>query len=169
MKLHFLFLFCLIGTFSCRKKEELPLQPHISNARASLIPAFSGKDSTLLLTFDYTDGDGDLGFQSSDTLPPFQFGSRFYHNLLLDYYEKRDGEFVQVFIPGSQVPIRYDQRIPYLTPEGRNKAIKGEITVEINLTPFPPVPEVIKFKMRLLDRSLNESNEIETGEIQVNL
>ena len=61
-------------------------------------------------------------------------------------------------------PLRY--RIPDLTPDDRNKAIKGIIVDTIPLNPNP-VYDTIQFSMFIYDRALHKSNVVFTPEIIV--
>jgi len=58
--------------------------------------------------------------------------------------------------------VGYDQRIKYIVQEGKDKTLEGDIEVVLNqvLDEFPN--DTIKFKLILIDRDLNKSNEIET-------
>ena len=58
-------------------------------------------------------------------------------------------------------------RIPYLTPDGKNKALKGEILRELNL-PFPLVNDTMKYDIFIYDRGLHQSNTITTPEFIFN-
>ena len=44
-----------------------------------------GKDSVIQLNISYSDADGDIGLSDTDTLPPFNFSSDFYHNLPIKF------------------------------------------------------------------------------------
>jgi hypothetical protein len=51
----------------------------------------------------------------------------------------------------------FNARIPYLTPDDPNKAIKGIIVDTLTLNPAP-LFDTIKFKFYIYDRALNKSN-----------
>ena len=53
---------------------------------------FSGEG---IISFSYTDGDGDLGLDERDTLPPFGFNDAHYYNMVVDYLKCVNGEFVK--------------------------------------------------------------------------
>jgi hypothetical protein len=117
---------------------------------------------------DFTDGDGDLGLTEADSLPPFQDSGRYYFNVYADYFEKINGEFTQLTVnypfPFGDT-IHYNARLPLLTPEGKEKAIKGTIEYDIAMNTGPKYSDVVKFRVYLYDRALHKSNEIETPEI----
>jgi hypothetical protein len=114
--------------------------------------------------FSFTDGDGDIGLRTTDTISPFHIEGDHYYNFYMDYYEKQNGEFVKIILP---IPFSY--RIPYITPKGKNKAMEGEIIVRIPFqfmdisSPF----DTIKYSAFIYDRALHKSNVIETAEIVV--
>jgi len=171
-----LILITVLGAtlFSCRKIEEYPVEPVIAYDNfVLLLNTQTGKTERGVLSISYTDGDGDLGLDPSDTLPPFNRGSDYYYNFLIKYYEKQNGTFVEVPLlswdPDLQKydTITFNGRFPNLTPEHGNKNIKGVIqdTLYVNnpLSDF----DTIKFKVSIYDRALNLSNEVETPEIIV--
>jgi hypothetical protein len=137
---------------SCMKKEVFPETPQI--AFQSFVPVFdTGKYATRgFLTISFKDGDGDIGLKEDETQPPFDTGSIYYYNYVIDYYEKQNGSFVRV-----DFLIPFSTRIPYLTPEDPNKAIKGIIVDTLMLNP-KPAHDTIKFKFFIYDRALHKSN-----------
>jgi hypothetical protein len=142
----------LIMLSACMKKEEYPIIPVI--AYESFILEFdSGKYAKRgFLTISFKDGDGDIGLRSGQTNPPFDTGSIYYYNYIIDYYEQQNGTFVKVDLNPS-----FNARIPYLTPEDANKAIKGIIVDTLMLNPAP-VHDTVKFKFYIYDRALHKSN-----------
>jgi hypothetical protein len=143
---------------ACLKKEEFPPEPSIAYKSLEQF----GDSASLVITF--TDGDGDIGLDPSDTQAPFDAGSAFYNNLFLGYEELRQGEWVAVDL---LLPLNY--RIPRITPTGQNKALSGEIAVALKPWPiFPAVePDTVRFTVKLVDRSLNESNVVTTAQVVV--
>ncbi len=106
-----------------------------------------------LLTISFTDGDGDVGHFQSETEAT-------------DIFIYRIG-----ILNGSPVLTDMDTlkfKIPYLTPEGQNKTLRGEIDIEINLQKdqIPKYPyDTMYYEMYIKDRALNVSNIITTPEI----
>ena len=111
------------------------------------------------IIIDFTDGDGDIGLDEGDTLPPYEFNedpfNMYYFNLLLYYYEKNDSIWEEV-----ELPVPYFYRIPVITPRGQNKALNGVIDVDVSL-PFNR-PDSIRFEIILVDQALRESNRLQT-------
>ena len=165
--------------FSCQKFNEYPVEPHITFKKFTLLVDSVYKpdeDTTVLisnrgvLSFSFTDGDGDLGLMDWDTLPPFDKNSPYYYNIVVKYYEKRNGVFEQVTHinpDGSIDTINFNGRLPYLTPTGVHKAITGIIEDTLLINNPTSTYDTIKFKFYIYDRALNKSNEEETPEIIV--
>lgn len=149
---------------SCLKPETFPAEPAIE------FKSFIITGDSALLTISFTDGDGNIGLRDEDTTAPFDIASGFYNNLFTEYWEKDD----QLgWVQGTNSigdPIEVNFRIPYLTPEGQNKALKGDIQVTFEpdigfFNPFSSESDTIMYKIRLADRDLNVSNEVTSGEI----
>ena len=138
----------------------------------SEIPAIEFKDfvaygDTAYLTISFTDGDGDVGLAEYETQPPYDTGSIFYYNLFINYYEKVNCVWQQGTNDIGE-PIKFNYRVPYLTPEGNNKALKGEIRVKLSPSYYNPLSsdsDTIKYDIQLADRALQLSNIVESNEI----
>ncbi len=158
----FLFGIVLIAGFSaaCTRAKDLPVEP--------VINSLSFDAQTKQMVVDFSDGDGDFGISPTDPDFPEYLDSDstqrnpYYYNLWIDYFEKREGEWVRVETPGS-----FNFRIPVLTPEGQNKQL--EVTVTNDLSFDLPLPtaesDTIKFKVTLVDRAKHESVPEETDAI----
>lgn len=134
----------------------------------------SDDESTLKLIINYEDGDGDLGLKDEDTLPPFNAKSKYYTNLHIKYLELLNDTFKEVTLPfpAEDDTINYNYRFPYITPDGNNKNIKGDLEVSIPYSEIAPgaankeaYDGFIKFKIVLYDRALHESNTVSSPEI----
>ncbi|HLP11482.1 MAG TPA: hypothetical protein VK177_06060 [Flavobacteriales bacterium] len=148
--------------YGCLKPEVFPDEPIIEFKEYQLV-----NDDSLMLSFSFTDGDGDIGLGSADIAPPFDTSSKYYNNVFLRYYEKVNGNWVQgVNAQGDPVEFRY--RTEKLTPTGKNKALKGRVIIYITpiyYNAFSPDGDTIKYDIQLVDRALHESNLVESGEI----
>lgn len=136
----------------CFPKEQFPVEPNI---KVLSLEQFGDSAS---LTISFTDGDGDIGLDPSNTQPPFDTGSTFYHNMFLEYEELQNGVWVR---PTLSIPFYY--RIPNITPVGQNKLLEGEIAVALKPWPVFPAPpgsprDTVRFSVQLVDRALNMSN-----------
>lgn len=123
----------------------------------------TNKDSIIELLIYFEDGDGDIGLSEADTTPPFNFGSPFFHNLPIKYLVDDGGDFKELINPTNGNPYGNNhQRVPVLTPAGKNKTISGTINVKLAANPLNTKPQRVKFEIRLMDRQLNMSNTITT-------
>ena len=157
---------------SCQKKEHFPFIPEIHYSRFLVeMDTATHVAQRGILEFTFKDGDGDIGLRSTDIHPPFNPGSKYYYNLIIKYFEKQHGKFVEVpLLAWNPDSARYDTmtfdaRIPRLTPNLENKAISGTIqdTLFINnpLSKF----DTIKYTFFIYDRALHKSNVDSTPEI----
>ena len=135
--------------------------------RIEKIKGVNGKDSLLVIGIAYADGDGDIGLDAHDTFPPFNIGSEFQYNFLIQIQEIKNGNRIPVNQPGTSEPENFNQRIPNLTPTGRNKQISGSIDIRLDATRNYLYPDSIVCQMQLVDRSLHKSNEVQTGIISL--
>jgi len=146
-----LILLLIVGSvvFSCRKFEEFPDIPAITYDNfLVLMNTQTGITERGVLVFSYTDGDGDLGLASKDTLFPYDKNGDYYYNLILKYFEKQYGVFVEVPLLSWNSDSSYfdtltfNSRFPVLTPESGNLAIRAFFRIHYsyiipyqNLTP----------------------------------
>ena len=154
-----------LAVISCRRAEEFPPEPVISFLDFEKI--FNETDSVYdqgILKFEFTDGDGDLGLAKMDTFPPFNPGSKYYYNLIIDYYEVRNGVETPVYLTFyNAVTEKFDTvylsaRIPLLTPKGSNKALSGEIHDTVFIYNYYSDFDTLFLKFMIVDRALHESN-----------
>ncbi len=135
---------------ACKKTNDVSEIPHITYK--SLIQyKDAGKDTMLVLTFEYEDGDGDLGSNDPND-----------KNIIITFFEKQNGEFNAVHL----VPP-FDAATPYLTPSSRNKSISGEISDYLTTLPPFVTNDTIKFQVYIIDRAGHKSNTIETNEVVI--
>lgn len=153
-------LFALLGTVmsGCIKSEAFPDEPQI---KFKSLEQFADSASFII---SFTDGDGDIGLSAEDNAPPFNSGSTYYHNLFLEMDTLYHGVWTRVEFT---LPLRY--RIPRITPTGQNKALEGEIAV--NIAPWPIFPgsegDTVRFSARMVDRAIRESNEVTSGPVRL--
>ncbi|MBV6644384.1 MAG: hypothetical protein KI790_02985 [Cyclobacteriaceae bacterium] len=67
---NFIWVFPLLLFGSCFDPPEFPDEPSISFKRIRFVPVDQAADS-LILSFEFEDGNGDIGLRSSETLPPY--------------------------------------------------------------------------------------------------
>ena len=174
-------LFLALVVLSCQKPVEYPIEPKIEYQGFTYLfnpdSTFSGEG---VISFSYTDGDGDLGLDEVDTLSPFGPHDPHYYNMEVDYLKSVNGVFVKTPLLSPHVPthpadtlvlfdtVTFNARFHRLRDNDEPKAISG--TMDYRLTvqnPFSP-NDTVKFKIRLIDRALHESNVIETEAIWFN-
>ena len=143
------------GLTGCIKEEQYPLKPAIEFGRLEALKDISGKDSVILITISYTDGDGNIGLPDGDTIP-------LKYNYYMNFYQYINKELVE-FKPANEA-ITFDARIPVLTPVGKNKNIKGDITRSFQIYYARKLlqSDTIAFEVYIKDRTLLESNVITT-------
>ena len=162
----------------CQKKVEYPVEPKIAYEGFTYLmnpdSTFSGQG---IISFSYTDGDGDLGLDDSDTLPPFGFNDTHYYNMVIDYLKSENGVFVKTPLLSPHVPtdpadtlvlfdtVTFNARFKRLRDSEEPKAISGTMDYKLTVqNPFSP-NDTVKFEIRILDRALHESNVIQTEAI----
>ena len=146
------FLVWIIFLSSCMKQESYPDIPAIVFRDFTTVFVSGNVAKKGILTISFTDGNGDIGLRASDTLPPYQKNGDYYYNYVINYYEKRQGRFVKINLDPP-----FSARIPYLTSDYPNKAIKGIIVDTLPMNP-KPIHDTIKFVFFIYDRALNKSN-----------
>ena len=141
---------------SCQEKMDYPIEPKISlNELAYVIDADSALTGEVVLSFNYTDGDGDLGLDDSDTLYPFGVNDPHYYNLIIDYLKWNGSHFVAD-------TVNFNSRFKRLVDGDEEKAISGTMEYLITLrNPLSP-NDTVKLRTHIIDRALHESNTIES-------
>ena len=151
---------------SCLKKDEFSNIPAIDYKEMRRI------DNDIVIKFSFTDGDGDIGLTDEETSYPFGPCDPYYKNLIIEPYILENGNFIlarKVILSDCSTDslilwdtVGYDQRIKHMTPDGRDKSLEGDIEVTLNEACLEYPNDTVKFKLRLIDRALNTSNEIES-------
>ena len=172
MKNNLLIITMLMLLASCQEKVEYPIEPKIAYEGFTYLfnadSTFSGEG---VISFSYTDGDGDLGLDDADTLPPFGFHDAHYYNMMVDYLKCVNGEFVKMPLLSWNVQtqsfdtLTFNARFKRLRDSEEQKAISGTMDYKLTVqNPFSP-NDTVKFEIRILDRALHESNVIQTDPI----
>ena len=154
----FLILSFLFMT-GCLKKESYSDIPAIQLAGFTEVFDTGQYAVKGIITISFQDGNGDIGLNAGDTLPPYNKEGLYYYNFVVTYLEKRNGKFDTVILDPP-----FSARIPVLTPNDPNKAIKGLITDTLVMNP-KPVYDTVVFSVMIYDRALNPSNIVTTPEI----
>ena len=151
-----------VGFVSCFKSESFPDEPVISNPTVELL------GDSAKVSFDFTDGDADLGLSPSDTTDIHAPGSYYYHNIYLDYFEKDDE---LGWVPGLNLAgdtVRFAYRIKPIEVSQKTEGIKGRMDVMVApqyRNPLSPESDTVRYEITIIDRALNISNKIVTPEL----
>jgi hypothetical protein len=143
---------------ACREKSVFPPEPYLE------YKSFL-ENGNPVMVFSFTDGDGNVGLNQRDTFPPFNAVvdpvNNYHWNLWMKYFEKIDGEWVEIALDPNTAYFR----IPRLDPEGQNKALEGDI--QVDMTGWYPLTlaDTVRYSFVLLDRDLNQSNEAFSEEL----
>jgi len=144
---------------SCIKQEEFSDIPEISYRQFETVFDTGQFAVRGILTFDFQDGNGDIGLDPGDTFAPYDRGGDYYYNLVIRYFEKRDSVYVEVVLEPP-----FSARIPVLNPDYPGKAIKGFIADTMAMNPAPAY-DTIRLEFFIYDRALNMSNVLTTPDI----
>jgi hypothetical protein len=137
----------VITMSSCLKTETFPDEPIIQFKSFTIKNANEAR-----LVFTFTDGDGDVGLDQQDTIPPFDPESEFYHNLKMRLKGRVNGVW-------TDADWMLNYRVPYIKPTGQNTTQKGEMEVVISDFYRPDFQaDTLRWEFFLIDRSLNISN-----------
>ncbi len=163
MKSFFLYSLILISfLISCTQPPDYPIEPVIefTSLSRNFMNQGTGLEDSIIVTFSYTDGDGDLG-SMNDSL-----------DVYFDDIRLTDG-----------IPLTY--KLPFVPLQGTGNGISGEIAIQIPtscciafdnpflnlcLTPLPdlyPIDTLV-YAIFIKDRAGNESNHILTDDIILN-
>lgn len=166
------FILALFALAACQEKVEYPIEPKINyEGLAYLMNADSTLTGEVVLSIGYTDGDGDLGLDDADTLPPFGPHDPYYYNLIIDYLKWDGSFFVETpLLSWNQQTqtfdtISFNARFKRLVFHDDPTPISG--TIDYTMTVFNPLSpdDTVKFRAHIIDRALHESNTIETDMI----
>ncbi len=158
----FVGIFLLFMVVSCKKHEVYPIEPVIEYKDFIKIDNGTGIDNKGYLIINFTDGDGDIGLQTEDTLPPYNINGDYYYNCLIDYFELENDTFVKV-----DLPFTFNVRVPFIEEDLASRGIKGEVQVEVYFNNINSSNDSIRFTVQLIDRALHKSNIITTPSIFV--
>lgn len=164
---------------ACITEPDYSDVPAISFTGVQSSPsATQARADSLTISLGFQDGDGDLGLQSSDSLPPFSLfngdgtENEFFFNYFVTFEKKNNGTFELVTLPDTDIPVSLNGRFPPLNTLGRKVTLEGDLHYSFlvfyggNFSPIQ-ANDTLRFKIKIADRTLNLSNEIETGEVVI--
>ena len=145
---------------SCKKPKTFPVEPEITFKELVKNTNTQGLDESADLTITFTDGDGDIGLDDADTLPPYDPSSIYYYDFYIKYFIKHSGNF-----EGVPLLIPANQRIPRIFSEGKDKSLSGDIIMHLDFIGFQFNNDTLRFEAFIYDRALHKSNTITTSEV----
>ncbi|MFT7589899.1 MAG: hypothetical protein ACI959_002120 [Limisphaerales bacterium] len=138
----------LAGLSTCEKPPEYPLEPIITFESLSSNSITEFSNDSLSMTFSFTDGDGDLGYDGEGGGEP---------NIFVE----------DIRVLGSPITYRMDS----LGIRSNVPAISGTIKIVFSNGFFACLEDVdietTRFTVQIVDRAGNYSNIIETPDINI--
>ena len=175
-KILFISSICVL-MFACTGEPDFSFIPEISfnNVRV-LTVASQGllgvtKKDSVVMTVNFQDGDGDLGFTPAELIVLKKTTGDSLQTFVVDVFVQRNGKFIKSNPKekfGGNVPIRFKQGSKPGPIEG---TIDYSATFEYNV--FQGIPylkgknDTIKFAIQIKDRALNKSNIVETSPVVI--
>jgi hypothetical protein len=170
----FVGLFLLTGCFS---EPDYPNTPKIEFVSLKNLQSKTRANTdSVVITLFFRDGDGDLGLTSTDTLPPFSERNsdgtvnRFRNNFFAEVERlNENGEFEPIVFAAQNFNL--DSRFPVLNTLDKETALEGDLRYSLTLFAISSSPiqkdAVLRYKISIADRKLNESNVIITNPMTV--
>ena len=178
MMYRFLFFAALIiGTTvlltSCFKEPTFDDVPFIAFKTTEYKKGAAGVKDSIIVSISFQDGDGDLGLNPNETNPPFDQNGTDYFNYLADLYYETSPDHFEKYPFNSNLPNFYG-RFPRLTPKSSDpdkpRPLEGTLIYGYETSPGLNLllgNKRIKFFIKMKDRALHQSNEIQTDPILV--
>jgi hypothetical protein len=148
MQFRFILLATVVVLSACNKDNDLPNDPMSVVPEIELIS--TGPTTVVALTdsieflLHYQDGDGDLGYNSPDSL--------------------------SLYITDDRIGLTEELFVPLLAPEDAQVSIQGELLVELHNTILidpESTSETVTFTIYLRDRAGNVSNTVTSQPVTV--
>jgi len=166
-----LFLGIMAAFSACLSKPDFSFTPEISNPAVVAYPttdSFSGvRADSVVISFSYRDGDGDLGVTAQERSDTNLLNTRYrdWGNYELRAFRLERGAFVEVDFPTNRKLF-----FPRLYASEKPGPIEGTLNFSQTFAytrGFRMAP--VKFTIRIRDRALRASNQIETDTISIPL
>ncbi len=160
--------------YACKGGEIYPIIPSIAFESYEYVK--KNGDNNFVFTIKFRDGDGDIGLDEGDTLAPYNSiinpisgknTNIFYNNLYVEFLRKEGNSYNNVLAEFTGDTLRAGVRVMPLTPEGKYKAIRGNIEVILEPSVLLNTGDTIKVRFLLIDRALHLSNTAESVDIIV--
>ena len=144
--------FLVLMLAGCLKVTTYPNTPDLKFVNMVEYP------DSAVLTFSFTDGDGDFGVDASEAEDNNSIFSQCPNafNLRLTYFEKQNGNWVAIPRDPCAGDVAFYYTVPWVRPTGQNKTQKGDIKVTIApayylISDF----DTCKFEAVIFDRAFN--------------
>lgn len=153
----------LMAMPGCVEPPKYPNEPALELVSLSADTIQQLQDS-LYIVFDFTDGDGDLGFESLSTDDCELCDSSCYSHPTFTVFVL-DNRFN--IVNGDTVRCLKTFNLPYIPPKGATDAISGTITLLLTNEFCLPgrAIDTVSYGIMVKDRAGNFSNKIETGSV----
>lgn len=169
-------ILCLVlFVFACKKDSTpAPAPPVISYANFTTSDAYNG-----ILTFNFSDADGDIGLNQSDTTGAYAPGQVGYYDFYMRYYclSPATGKYLPFYYAWPGLPLNsltdstiFAYRIPFVTDNIKSKSLSGQIIV--NLSQYKPANikpgtsgdslNSYRYEFWMYDRAMHKSNVVTT-------
>ena len=163
--LYLLFLMFIAGImfFSCRKKPIYPSEPEIEYINFLKYGNPANPDSVELVV-SFTDNEGDIGLEQSDTLPIGIFSPGNFW-MIYFYWDTTGIDHWSAWDANPSTPaidtLKVSYRVPPVLPDGDpSEPMKGLIAVK--QAPFFKIHNKIYYKVYMYDKAKHKSNVIDT-------
>ncbi|MCX6290401.1 MAG: hypothetical protein NT126_01400 [Bacteroidetes bacterium] len=145
---------------ACKKAEQYSDIPSITFKSLTTAKDMTGYDVSGKITISFTDGDGDLGYYSSGNGLPFDDTlSQYYYNFIIKSSHLKNGNWIKD-------TLNLSGRMPYLTPDGTNKTLRGDIAMDLFLPPHK-IRDTMRYDVFIYDRALHQSNTVTSSNLVI--
>jgi uncharacterized membrane protein len=136
-----LFILLLAG---CINPPSYSTVPEIKFLSLSASQVVSGVD-TLLVSFEYKDGDGDIGVKEGDTT-------------------------INAWLVDNRTGFPYTYQLPFVNKKGNSNSISGTIFITVspftlNCRPDHKTTDTLSYQIYIQDRAGNFSNKVNSSEV----
>ena len=179
--LSILFVGCIS---SCVQPQNFSTTPAITFKEFHQFKNTAGKDTSLDIVTHFEDGDGDIGYLDNE----FYKCNAPLNNLFIYYERKQGNSFAPVIFydpwvelndqcdtiaKHDSLQLHFENRMTYIQPSGSNKSIEGDVTYHLSATfvrflfPFNANTAQGRFRIYMIDRAGNKSNEVISAEFNI--
>lgn len=151
----------------CTRPPDFPETPSIAFKKISkftIIDSFSkARQDSVIIALTFRDGDGDLGV--SPSIYPSDSAAARVYNYEVRTFRQKNGLFTDI---SNTLGVSNSGNFPRLRNDGKSGAIEGTLERVLYFPwPFVQKNDTLRFKIRIRDRALNTSNEIETTPVVI--